>query len=119
MATNNPGDSIVYIFRFPDAGAAARDPALEPYPLMLNVQVYDTLVDSVTPLSGYWTLVVQAFPLVPALESHPNVQLIVNQSIMAHGPANPAVLLSNVPNLAYLTLITMGGTYAGPSLQLQ
>ena len=112
---NKTGDMIGYIFSFPDAGAAARDPVVGQY-FFMNMDFYDTLVNSVTPFPGFFAMVNQTYPLVPALQTHPNVVLIRNQSIL-----EPTVLVNNgLPDLAFLMIIAQGFcTYVVRGLQLQ
>lgn len=113
MANTN-GNQIGYIFQFTDAAAAGRDPIVGSF-FYFEMLLYDTLVNSVTPLSGFWAMIVQPFPLIPSLQNHPNLKLINNKSVL-----QPSVIVNNVPDLGFLQILTNAFcVYALPGLQLQ
>jgi hypothetical protein len=113
---NNPGDPIAYVFQFADAGSAARDPVVGTYPISNSLVLFDTAKNSVVPLFGYWPVITQPFPLVPALQNHPNIQLIINQTIAV---GQPSVIVSNLQDLAFLNIISSTDIWRPVGLALQ
>lgn len=83
-------DLYNYIFQFPDEGSAERDSVLGPYfgslvlPQPVEVLVWpNTLINSVTPLPGFWFMITKLGPLDTTLENHPNIQIVNDQTLLA------------------------------------
>jgi hypothetical protein len=89
---------IAFIFQFPTAAAAQRDPVVGPYITRpaSELLVHDLAHNSVVPLEGYWLLIEQPAPVIAALQSHPNVKLVIDRTLMLQG--KPSVLFSTFAN---------------------
>jgi hypothetical protein len=98
------GDTIFYIFSYPDAGAASRDTTIAGL-TQGEVLIYFIPISTVVPMAGYQVLVSQVAPVNNTLLAAPN--LLFAYDITQSGLNQPSILAHPGLTRAQLATITM------------